>query len=85
MSMDLRGVLLVLIKMFVSERLVTLQRNNVTLATANLQRVYWVARCELCDNLHRNGLSRSKALALIVEHCMRHHDGSKRENTDYGK
>ena len=62
-----------LIKMLVSGSIARLYRNNTTLATAKLQQVYWSVRCELCSNLRRNGLSKSKALALAVEHCIRHH------------
>ena len=72
-------------KIFASADLATLHRSDRRLATAKLQRVYWVAHCELCNKLQRNGLSRAKALGLIVEHCIRHHDGSKHESTDYGK
>ena len=72
-------------KLFADNRKATLCRNDKALATAKLQRSYWLAHCERCNNLHRNGLSRAKALALIVEHCIRHHDGGKHESTDYGK
>ena len=74
-----------MLKILVKGNLATLDRNDRRLATATRQRVYWLAQCELCNNLRRNGLSRDRAIALIVEHCLRHHDGSKHEHTSYGK
>lgn len=63
----------------------TLRRNEGLLATAKRQRVYWLAECQLCDRLRRNGMSKERAIGLIVEHCIRHHDGRKYEPADYGK
>ena len=63
----------------------TLRRNEGLLATAKRQRVYWLAECQLCNKLRRNGMSKERAIGLIVEHYIRHHDGRAHESNEYGK
>ena len=74
-----------LFKLFTDKGRATLHRNDRRVAIATLQRCYWLAECKLCNNLRRNGMSKERAIGLIVEHYIRHHDGRAHESNEYGK